>query len=139
MLALVSESSRYFLDTIKSRKGCQCFEERGDTPFGPVKYYHGLIDNEAFIYFPDNGASSVMDNVKSPLAIMHILKNKKISRLLLVAKSGGINHLLKVGDIVIPDDYIDITTRRERSYYQALDSAMSIRTAMNDSFCPELK
>lgn len=139
MLALISESNRYFIDVIRFKTDCEYHEEREETPFGPVKYYYGLINAKAFIYFPNNGMSGKMDCVKSPLAIMHILHNKKISQLLLIAKAGGINPLLKVGDIVIPDDYIDITTQRVRSYYQTLDSAISIHTIMNDPFCPILK
>lgn len=139
MLALISESSRYFVGDINAEYSFDYFQSKEETPFGPVRYFCGNMESNEFIYFPDGGMSNKTDAINVPLAIAYVLQSKDVHQLVLIAKVGGINPLLKVGDIVIPDDYIDITIHRKRSYYQALNPSNSLCYVMNNPFCAEHK
>lgn len=139
MIALISESVNSFLDNSDHCGLMILPSSEVETPFGLASYYTCEVDDKSFLYFPNSGTNQHLDNVNAPLAIFHILRQEGVQRVVMIGKVGGVNPLLNVGDLLIPDDYIDFTSIRKRSYWQALDSSLSLHYVMENPLCTTLR
>jgi hypothetical protein len=101
----------------------------------------GFVGNrrgKEFVYFPALGMNDRLDAVSAPVALFGIFETEPPAALVLVAKVGGINPLLCVGDIVIPQDFADFTSRRHRSYLQHVNPRVSVHYSLRRPICRKL-
>lgn len=112
---------------------------RRQTPFGPVDVYAGSVGDREFVYFPYNGMTETTNFTDSALALFHVLREEGIDRLVWIGKTGALDTALHVGDLVIPDDYLDFALQRKRSFWQSLDRRVRLCYEMTAPFCEQLR
>lgn len=69
-------------------------------------------------------------------ANIYALKTLKVERVIGISAVGSLQKEYRPGDIVIPDQYIDFTKKREYTFY---DGPKVAHISMADPFCPELR
>lgn len=110
-----------------------------ETPFGAVRVYTGAFDGKEFIYFPNSGMTETTNISNAALALFHVLREKRIDQLVWIGKVGALDDTLNVGDLLIPDDYLDFALGRKRSYWQSLDERITLHYEMTVPFCDRLR
>jgi 5'-methylthioadenosine phosphorylase len=139
MIALISEGRNSFVTHPERFGGIHLTEHEASTPFGSIRYLEvEPADGPRFLYFAEGGTSTTVGVVEAPLAIFHLLQTEAVQRVVMIGKVGGVNPLLTVGDLLVPDDYFDFTVHRKRSYWQALDPNLSLHYVMERPFCDRL-
>lgn len=98
----------------------------------------GSRRGKEFVYFPALGMNDRLDAVSAPVALFRVFETEPPAALVLVAKVGGINPLLTVGDIVIPQDFADFTSHRHRSYLQHVNPQVSVHYSLRRPICRKL-
>ena len=68
---------------------------------------------------------------------VYALKKVGVERIISVGSVGAINPALRVGSIVLPDDFVDFSTQRERTFFSKHDCGPFVR--MNPAFCLEVR
>ncbi len=86
-----------------------------------------------FLTVPFHGWHGLAPNNTPSEQVFWVLKEAGVKFVLAEGSGGGINHLLEPGDIIIPNDFIDLTKRRS---HIAEFAHKIIRT--KDPICPEL-
>ncbi len=118
------------------------FKKEGEikikTPFGypsaPIEI--GDIFGKRVAFLARHGQKHQLPPHKVPQkANMWALKELGIERIIGICAVGSLKKNFKPGDIVIPDQFIDFTKKREYTFYDK--ETVHISTA--DPFCPELK
>jgi len=110
-----------------------------DTPFGRSNPIHLLRHRDlAFAVVSRFGEERYATNAPSlPVrSYLWALKDMGVERILSWSAPGAINEAFRPGDLVIPDDLIDETTSRPRSFFVGTGLGF-IR--QNPVFCPELR
>ncbi len=69
-------------------------------------------------------------------ANIYALKTLKVERIIGISAVGSLKKEIRPGDIVIPDQFIDFTKKREYTFY---DGPKVVHISMADPFCPELR
>lgn len=69
-------------------------------------------------------------------ANIYALKKLGVQRIIGTAAVGSLNENMKPGDIVIPDQFIDMTKQRKLTFY---DGPKVAHISVADPFCPELR
>ncbi len=69
-------------------------------------------------------------------ANIYALHSLGVERIIGITAVGSLKEEYKPGDIVIPDQYIDFTKKREYTFY---DGPKVVHISMADPFCPELR
>jgi 5'-methylthioadenosine phosphorylase len=69
-------------------------------------------------------------------ANIHALKSLGVERIAGIAAVGSLNEKMKPGDIVIPDQFIDMTKQRVLTFY---DGPKVVHVSLADPFCPEMR
>lgn len=127
---LLSESSRY-MSYFEEMRGIKFKKIKETTPFGSID----IFVEKRIIFINNMGLDSGNGNRNTPLAVAFILEKYKVASLGMVSKVGGINKLLNVGDVLIFDDYIDVTNNRSKSYQNEITPKLKIRYSMETPFC----
>ena len=68
-------------------------------------------------------------------ANIHALKKIGVERIIGIAAVGSLNEKMKPGDIVIPDQFIDMTKRKATFY----DGPKVVHVSLADPFCSEMR
>jgi len=113
-----------------------------DTPYGetvPLKLIHIEANREGttskdVLVIPMHG-NHYKDNVsrlEGSDQIFWVLQKAGVKKIVSEASVGGINHLLEVGDIVVPHDFIEGRTSRGMVF-------CGVDMRMRDPFCPEIR
>jgi 5'-methylthioadenosine phosphorylase len=112
---------------------------RPKTPYGksaPIRLFTG--EGFSFYFLSRHGESGY--DLAAPFvnyrANIWALKEKGVERIVSWSGPGAINVKMKPGHIVLPDDVIDQTRRRESSFFDGTGMGF-IR--MDEPFCPELR
>jgi len=137
--AVIGGSGAYDLDL--SRIGKECGEFQLDTPFGKgaVIQFFSLAEVGGTIAFMSrhgrDGYRITAPDVNYRANIW-ALKEIGTTRILSWSGPGAIEERFEPGDYVVPDDLIDLTTRRESSFFRGRGLGF-IR--QNPVFCPVLR
>jgi len=110
-----------------------------DTPFGRSNPIHLLRHRDIdFAVVSRFGEERYATNAPSlPVrAYLWALKDTGVERILSLSAPGAVNEAFRPGDLVVPDDVIDETTSRPRSFFVGTGLGF-IR--QNPVFCPELR
>lgn len=136
-LAIIGGSQAYSL----LQKGSIIGERLGpvETPFGEsVPVYRLVIDGADVLFISRHGETGYQ--IAAPWVNYHanIWALKELGATAVVAWSGpgAIDETLKIGQYVIPDDLIDETKSRERSFFKGTGWGF---VRQNPVFCPTLR
>ena len=90
--------------------------------------------NVAFI--PRHGSGhTIPPHMVNSRANITALRDMGVERIIGLAAVGSLREQLRAGDIVIPDQFIDMTTQRRLTFY---DGPEVVHISAADPFCPEL-
>lgn len=109
------------------------------TPFGDASadYTIGEYFDREIVFLPRHGLKHQFPPHKiNYRANIWGFKELGVERILSISAVGGINLDLKPGMFVIPDQIVDMTSKRESTFY---DSAEVVHIDFTEPFCPELR
>ena len=117
-----------------------------DTPFGPsAAFTHARVNDREFLSVPFHGITKNIKNTEPNSAgerIFYILWKAGVKKILGTALCGSSNRLLDPADAVIPDGFVDYTTKRCQAFFRSLEAkGVEVeRTSyrLHQAFCPEL-
>lgn len=122
------------LDYVRAEKSGLLF----DTPFGMSPEFKLLSiqsdkGEKKVLTCRMHGWRQGVTRANASRQIFWVFKNAGVKRILVEGGVGGINHLLKPRDLVIPHDYIDFSVRKDVGLE---DRHLLI---MRDSICPQMR
>ena len=95
-----------------------------DTPFGPTApFAHASVDDVEFLFVPFHGIMKEITNVEPDSAaerVFYVLMEAEVKKINGTATCGSTNPLLDPADAVVPDGFVDYTTKRAQSLIRAL-------------------
>ena len=87
-----------------------------DTPFGPTApFTHAEVDGKEFLYVDFHGINREIRNTgpdSSGERVFYVLWKAGVRKVIGTALCGSTNRLLDPADVVVPDDFVDFTTKR---------------------------
>jgi 5'-methylthioadenosine phosphorylase len=117
-----------------------------ETPFGPTApFTHAEVDGKEFLYVNFNGITREIKNTEpdsSGERVFYVLWKAGVKKILGTALCGSTNRLLDPGDAVIPDDFVDFTTKRPQMLMVSLrDKGLNVPRysyRLHQPLCPSL-
>lgn len=109
------------------------------TPYGPHSpgLTLGRIAGRKVAFLPRHGLGHRLPPHKIPYrANIWALRELGVERVVALSAMGGLRPDYQIGDLVLPDQFIDWTKRRELTFY---DGPRVVHTSLADPFCPELR
>jgi 5'-methylthioadenosine phosphorylase len=117
-----------------------------ETPFGPTApFTYAKANNNEFLYVDFHGITRNIRNTEpnsSGERVFYVLYEAGIKKIIGTALCGSTNRLLDPADIVIPDDFVDFTTKRPQMLMVSLqDKGLDVPRfsyRLHQPFCPKL-
>jgi len=117
-----------------------------ETPFGPTApFSHARVDGKGLLYVGFHGVTRGIRNTEpdsSGERVFYVLWRAGVKKILGTALCGSTNRLLDPGDAVIPDDFVDYTTKRPQMLMASLqDKGLDvprISYRLHQPLCPVL-
>ena len=117
-----------------------------ETPFGPsASFTIASVDGVEFLYVPFHGITQEIRNVEPDSAgerLFYVLMRAGVTKIIGTALCGSTNRLLDPADVVIPDDFVDYTTKRPQALTRSLKrKGVELESTMyrlHQPFCPSL-
>ncbi|MEM4418998.1 MAG: hypothetical protein QXU66_05370, partial [Candidatus Nitrosocaldus sp.] len=109
------------------------------TPYGDTSdlITIGKYSGKSIAFLPRHGKEHRIPPHMIPArANIWALKHLGVKRIIAPAAVGSMKDDVKPGDIVVPDQFIDFTKRREYTFY---DGGEVCHVSLADPFCPELR
>jgi len=129
-------------------EGVEVIEENlvFETPFGlTAPFTHAEADGKQFLYVGFHGITRDIRNTEpdsSGERVFYVLWRAGVKKILGTALCGSTNRLLDPGDAVIPDDFVDYTTKRPQMLMASLrDKGLDvprISYRLRQPLCPTL-
>jgi 5'-methylthioadenosine phosphorylase len=113
-------------------------EIRVGTPYGPAPLISlGSLGKEEVAFLPRHGVKhDLPPHMVNYRANLHALKQLGVVRIIATNAVGGINSAYAPGDLVVPEDILDMTKSRAVTYF---DSAPVTHIDVSQPYCPELR
>lgn len=109
-----------------------------DTPFGPPSdsYITGALHGKELVFLPRHGRGHKFPPSKVNFrANIYGMKKLGVERIISVSAVGSMKEEIAPGDIMIPDQFFDLTRDRERTFFS---EGVVAHVAMADPICPTL-
>ncbi len=101
--------------------------------------FEGTIDGVPVYFLPRHGPNhKVIVPRINYRANIWAFKELGVKRIFATNSVGSCNEEMKVGDFVIPDDFVDFTRRSPRSLYDDMTTAIHVDMSPS-SYCPDLR
>ena len=107
-----------------------------DNKYGrSTEIFKGTIDGTPVYFLPRHGPNHKVIVPRIPYrANMYALKELGVQRVFATNSVGVLNPDIALGDLVIPDDFYDMTCRQPRSMYD--DTTDAYHVDMSPAYCP---
>ena len=117
-----------------------------ETPFGEsAPFTYARVSDREFLYVPFHGINRNIRNTEpdsSGERVFYVLWKAGVTKILGTALCGSTNRLLDPGDVVIPDDFVDYTTKRPQMLMAGLqDKGLDVPRfsyRLHQPICPSL-
>ncbi|UCD46042.1 MAG: MTAP family purine nucleoside phosphorylase [Candidatus Bathyarchaeota archaeon] len=117
-----------------------------ETPFGPsAPFTRASLEGKEFLYVPFHGITDEIRNTEPDSAgerLFYVLMKAGVRKIIGCALCGSTNRLLDPADVVIPDGFVDYTTKRAQSLTRSLRrKGVDVESTMyrlHRPFCPTL-
>jgi len=132
-IGVIGGSGLYDMEGLKRVK-----EVAIDTPFGQPsdKIVTGTLDDVGIAFLPRHGRGHRLTPSEVPYrANIYAMKSLGVEWLISVNAVGGLKFKMKPGDLVIPDQLIDLTRSRATSFF---GEGIVAHIPFADPFCPVL-
>ncbi|MCX6709447.1 MAG: S-methyl-5'-thioadenosine phosphorylase [Candidatus Woesearchaeota archaeon] len=109
------------------------------TPYGAPSDFltKGILDGKEIIVLPRHGEKHILNpsNVNY-LANIWAMKELGVKRIFSVSAVGSLKEDVKPGELVFPDQFIDLTKFRKNTFY---DGQQVCHVSSAEPFCPEMR
>lgn len=132
-IAVVGGSGLYHIEGLTDIE-----EVNPTTPFGKPSHTItiGKLEGTHIAFLPRHGRGHTITPTEVPYrANIYALKALGVERIIAVNAVGSFKKELKPGDLVIPDQLIDLTRHRADSFF---GGGIVVHIAFADPFCPDL-
>lgn len=103
-----------------------------------TEIYEGKIKGQPVYFLPRHGPDHTVIVPRIPYrANIWAMKELGVRRILATNSVGSLNPEINVGDMVIPDDFINFTSRTPRSFYD--DMPVAYHVDMAPAYCPDIR
>jgi 5'-methylthioadenosine phosphorylase len=110
--------------------------ERLLTPHGRIDYYRHDLGGTQLVVVPRHGTDHSLPPHRVPsMAQLAGLVRLGVGTVVAMSAVGAADERYELGDLVLPDQFIDLTTSRRSTFY---DHA-AVHTDMSVPFCPRLR
>ncbi len=100
--------------------------------------FEGKIDGCPVYFIPRHGPNHKIIVPRIPYrANIWALKKLGVERIIATNSVGSLNQSIEIGDMVVPCDFINFTSRLPRSLYD--DTEVAYHVEMNPPYCPEIR
>ena len=134
MLGIIGGSGLYDLPGVRNVN-----EVTLDTPYGPTSgpVITGALGTVDIAFLPRHGKGHRLNPSEVPYrANVHALKQLGVTHLISVSAVGSLRDHLQPGSMVLPDQIIDRTVSRDRTFF---DDGVVAHVGMADPFCSALQ
>jgi 5'-methylthioadenosine phosphorylase len=132
-VGVIGGSGLYNIEGIKDLK-----EVKIKTPFGnPSDAYHcGILEGVNVVFLPRHGRGHrINPSEVNYCANIYGMKKLGVSAIISVSACGSLKEELKPMDFVIPDQFIDRTTKRQSTFFY---DGIVAHVALADPVCPQI-
>ena len=124
-------------DILKDKKEVRCTTPWGDPSSTLLE---GFIENKPVILLSRHGREHTIPPTQvNNRANIWSLKENGCNKIISTTACGSLREEIGRGHIIIPDQFIDFTRRRELSFYDAFDPGVMKHTPMADPFNPDMR
>jgi 5'-methylthioadenosine phosphorylase len=103
-----------------------------------TEIFEGKVEGYPVYFLPRHGPNHHVIVPRIPYrANVWALKELGAERIIATNSVGSINPAIEVGDMVIPHDYINFTSRTPRSFYD--DGVVAYHVDMSPAYCPDIR
>jgi 5'-methylthioadenosine phosphorylase len=97
----------------------------------------GKVGEKEVVFLPRHGKGHTLPPHRVPYrANIWALYEMDVKRILSISAMGGLRADYEIGDLVLPDQFLDFTKGRAATFF---DGPNVVHTPMPDPFCPELR
>lgn len=134
-IAIIGGSGFYALDLLEGAK-----EEVIDTPYGrSPEIVVGEVAGRGVAFMPRHGKKhTVPPHLINFRANLWALRELGVARVLATTASGSLNPKMRPGDLVLLDQFIDFTKRRQQTFYEGGEGGV-VHVDVSEPYCPELR
>jgi len=132
-LAIIGGSGLYGLQGIENVRGHDV-----DTPFGrpSAPILSGSLENRRIAFLARHGVGHHLTPSEVPYrANIYALKTLGVERIVSISACGSLREDMMPGHIVVPDQLLDNTRARPRSFF---DGGLVVHLSVPNPFCPDL-
>ncbi|MCL4558234.1 MAG: S-methyl-5'-thioadenosine phosphorylase [Deltaproteobacteria bacterium] len=132
-IGIIGGSGLYSIEGLKNRKG-----KKVRTPFGDPSdtYTIGDMGTTTVVFLPRHGKGHRISpseiNFRANIYGMKVLG---VERIISVSAVGSMKERIRPGDIVVPDQFIDMTKHRPQTFFE---KGIVAHVSMADPVCPVL-
>lgn len=133
LFAVIGGSGLYQIPGLSHTK-----EHAVDTPFGKPSglIVEGEIDGQRIFFLARHGTGhSINPSEVNYRANIYALKSLGVERVISVNACGSLREDFKPGDLVIPDQIMDMTRSRKKTFFE---DGLVAHIGVGDPFCPDL-
>jgi 5'-methylthioadenosine phosphorylase len=103
-----------------------------------TEIFEGKVGERTVYFLPRHGPDHTIIVPRIPYrANIWAMKELGVKRIIATNSVGSINASIGIGDMVIPDDYINFTSRMPRSFYD--DIPIAYHVDMSPPYCPVIR
>lgn len=114
-------------------------DEKISTPYGDVELKIGKHKGKLIAFMNRHGEGhSIPPNMVNYRANIDALKRLGVKKILATAAVGSLNPLMKPGNLVFVDQFLDFTKYRQQTFFDG-GSAGVVHTDMTSPYCTELR
>jgi len=134
-VAIIGGSGFYALDLLEGAK-----EMVIDTPYGrSPEIVVGEVAGRGVAFMPRHGRKhTVPPHLINFRANLWALRELGVARVLATTASGSLNPRMRPGDLVLLDQFIDFTKRRQQTFYEGGEGGV-VHVDVSEPYCPELR
>jgi len=136
-IAVVSEGRIQVEPEVRSRNMSWTRMDAAETSFGILRHvFRADRGHPSLYYIPFNGRCEGLNLPEAIPAVFEFLKAQRCLVVFGVGYAGSLNRLLKPGDLVVPDDIIELTHNRVRSCLERRRPGIAYTFRSAQPFCP---
>ena len=109
-----------------------------NTPYGEVELQEGSLNDLELVFCLVMEVGIRYHHRINYRANIWALKSIGVTRIIATNAVGSTNRLMRPGDLVIVDQFLDFTKSRVHTFFDGEDTPV-IHTDMTDPYCPELR
>lgn len=114
-------------------------EETVETAYGAVTVSIGSYRGKELAFLPRHGREhSIPPHLVNYRANIRALKKLGVKTVLATAAVGSLNPLMKPGEIVFVDQFLDFTKSRVQTFYEGGSDGV-VHVDMTEPYCPEVR